>query len=917
MSAASHTFSISSINVNGLNNVRKRRLVFNFLRKKKNSIFLLQETHCRPGNGRLWKSQWASTMFLSEQSGSVGGVAILFSSDLNPLITNVTPSAHSRFLIASFSLFEEKYKLVSVYMPTADKEREQISVLEELNATLEGDDGAHLIIGGDFNVALNEELDRTGYAHPSIPNKSFRAHLSSFLEKHDLVDTWRCQHPASKGFTWSRAGQLARLDYIFFPDSFPGHVKAYTPASCSFSDHRLISLTVHPSSFPKGRGFWRLRVSLLNRDDYCREVLETIIKAEEDSEDLLPITRWEYVKLKIRELSIKFSKKIKEESSRLEAELETQLLSLGNKLENSHNLYEEYQGVKRELFQIQLIQARESMIRSRCRWVGEGERPTKYFLNLEKKNFASKVMSGIRTPDGTLLSDPEEILSFEKEYFSNQYAKSRDNAERQDRGEDELFIQPSDRVVSDLDNELLNRELTMDELELALKDMKNGKTPGSDGLPPEFFKRFWGVLGPLLLSCFRQAFELGTLSPDQRRGIIALIPKKGRDKTCIKNWRPISMLNSDYKILAKALAKRLSSVLPVLIHPNQTGFIPTRQIGDNIRNIQALMDFTQETGRSGLMISLDFSAAFDSLDHSFLFKAFESFRLGETFLTWIRVLSSSAVSCVLNSGVSSGWFPFQRGIRQGCPISPFLFALAAEKMADAIRRDPEINGIDLLDTHTKLLQFADDTSLFLRDESSLLNSLQLLEKFRRVSGLGLNIKKSQGIIIGDINLTSEISQSIPWEDHFKVLGIHFDKRDYEGKDARINFDPAIKKMSRVCSSWAYRNLSLKGKTVVLNTLVLPIVYFQCVMLPVPPQSLKAIENVISSFLWNNKRPKIGRPSLEQPTSEGGLGLHNISNRIKAAKITWLKKLALPPTEPWQFYFEFKMDYGELRGLNKH
>lgn len=382
-------------------------------------------------------------MFLSEQSGSVGGVAILFSSDLDPVNTDVTPSSHSRFLITSFSLFGETYKLVSVYMPTADKEKDQIRVLEELNSVLEEDDGSNLIIGGDFKVAINEGLYCTRYAHPSIPNKSFRSLLLSFLEKHDLVDIWRCQHPTSTGFTWSHAGLLARLDYIFFPDSFPGQVRASSPRSCSFSDHRLISLTIHPSSFPKGKRFWRFQVSLLNRDDYCREVLEVIERAEEDSMDLLPTTRWEFVKLKIRELSIKFSKRIREESSRMEAELETQLLSLGNKLEVSQNLYEEYQGVKRELLQIQLIQARESMIRLRCRWVGEGERPTKYFLNLEKKNFTSKVMSSVRDSEGTLLSDPAAVLRFEKAYFTNQYAKNRENEVEQDKGEDELFIRHS------------------------------------------------------------------------------------------------------------------------------------------------------------------------------------------------------------------------------------------------------------------------------------------------------------------------------------------------------------------------------------------------------------------------------------------------------------------------------------------
>lgn len=205
------------------------------------------------------------------------------------------------------------------------------------------------------------------------------------------------------------------------------------------------------------------------------------------------------------------------------------------------------------------------------------------------------------------------------------------------------------------------------------------------------------------------------------------------------------MLNCDYKIVAKALAKRLANVLPKLVHSNQTGFIPGRFIGDNIRNIQALMDFTQGTGRTGLMVSLDFRAALDSVNHRFLIKALESFDLWDRFISWISTLYSQSESCVLNCGQSSGWFPFNRGVRQGCPISPSLFVLSAEKLAEAIRSNTDIHGLDLLGSNTKILQFADDSTLFMKDEESLIQALNLIERFKVVSGLELNLQKTQGV----------------------------------------------------------------------------------------------------------------------------------------------------------------------------
>lgn len=218
----------------------------------------------------------------------------------------------------------------------------------------------------------------------------------------------------------------------------------------------------------------------------------------------------------------------------------------------------------------------------------------------------------------------------------------------------------------------------------------------------------------------------------------------------------------------------------------------------------------------------------------------------------------------MNCGKSSGWFPFKRGIRQSCPISPFLFVMAVEKLADVVRANNNIRGHNLLDTHTKLLQFADDSTIFVEDEESLLKTLNTIESFKSVSGLGLNLTKSQGLLLRDITL----ALSIPWGNQLKVLGINFTTEEYEHKDWHLNFLPVIQKLDRVCSRWRLSNSFLKGRVVVLNSLVLPIIFYQSKMLPVPPRVFREVDSIVTSFIWRGKKAKISKHCLGSPTQSG-------------------------------------------------
>ena len=216
--------------------------------------------------------------------------------------------------------------------------------------------------------------------------------------------------------------------------------------------------------------------------------------------------------------------------------------------------------------------------------------------------------------------------------------------------------------------------------------------------------------------------QTGQLSVTQRRGIIKLIPKKDAEPYFIKNWRPISLLNCDYKIAAKTIANRFKQVLPNLIDNDQTGFLKGRFIGENIRLIDSIIKYTAAKNIPGLLLFLDFEKAFDTVEWSFLHKTPQHYNFGPSAIQWIKLFYHNTESCILNNGWSSDFFKPERGVRQGCPLSPYLFILCVEILAEAMRKDKIIRGITIDGQEIKISQYADDTTLILDGSSVSLHN---------------------------------------------------------------------------------------------------------------------------------------------------------------------------------------------------
>jgi len=388
------------------------------------------------------------------------------------------------------------------------------------------------------------------------------------------------------------------------------------------------------------------------------------------------------------------------------------------------------------------------IIRSRCRWAEEGEKSTKYFCNLEKRTCEKKNIHRILSDDASvIISDPKTILDRISKFYENLY--SQDVVTNQSDKFDD-FLNPLDiPQLSEDDKINLETPITKNEIYKTITSMQLNKTPGYDGLPIEFYVVFWKDICDMLIDSFNFSLQNGILSLSQRNGIITLIPKKDKNPLEIKNYRPISLLTVDYKILAKTLANRLKLCLNNLIDSDQSGFLKGRNIGNNIRLLIDIIQFSESNDVPGAIVLLDIEKAFDCVNHNFLFEVLKRFNFGNKFIDWVRTFYADRKSYVINNGHLSGVIEMNRGIFQGCPISPYLFLLVIQTVSLAVKQNPNIKGIPVGDHIVKISMLADDTTCFLDgSKNSFQHLFDTFDKFASCSGCNLNLNKTEAIWIG-------------------------------------------------------------------------------------------------------------------------------------------------------------------------
>ena len=877
---------IGSCNVAGLTKEKLKLYKTNF---ENFEVMCLQETH---GVEKNCKSRVAKLGFhkgsFSLHSKAIRGSAVLWKESLTQ-IGEAWTDPNGR--IAAVILQKEnglKALVVSVYAPNVDPSPTSqsnyvsflISLEYAITEMLSRSSVDNVFMMGDFNLICDPEVDSLS-AKPKLYKIPVEA-LTEVLRKLDLIDVFRTLYPDEQAFTFSRRGLLLRngerappimnrLDYAFVKSSSLPIIKSCENRDVAMTDHKMVVLEFLSETKKKLLGLWKHN-DLLNRDtQFVKTMKEKLEKFIPEARNECTSCRgaWEAIKGKAREWSRAYSieKMRKERAEKKELWEKLQNTSSKPSLQEKKEFIE----TKVKYDDICKKEAQRLIFRAKVESLQHDEKFSKFFFLKIRQNRNQSNIAKLKIGDA-MKEDPIEINSEIKGFYSNLYKTN--NPEQPDRD----WLGKVQKLSND-ERDGLDRPLAANEFsKIIFKHMKVGKSPGNDGLTVEFYRTFWKELRDPLTEALRESLRLGELSPSQKQSVIRLIPKKGKDLALLKNWRPISLMNVDVKILSKALNLRIEKFLGKLTSNEQAAFVKGRLLQDNTNMIAQAIEYSCKHKRQAQLFSIDFQKAFDSLEHSYLWEVMKSMNFGEGFIAMIKSLYYRAESTVMNGGVTVGYFPLQRAARQGDPISPTLFVLALEPLLSVLRE--QIKGIPTPKGKFKVSAYADDVTVGLGDLDEVEEVIKILTKFGKFSGLQINIEKCE---ILSINGKSTQNKAVKETSFIKITGVIFGDLKNIRNIEKLNFEPAIQAIRNKLNLWKMRVLSLIGKVTVVKAHALSQLQFLASSIDTPMWVIEEVTEIITRFIWNGKG-KIKKEKASKAWKEGGISIPMIGDLCKAASI---------------------------------
>ena len=970
------TLRFLSHNVNGMRGADRRRILFDTLIDEGYDVVALQETHqaadpqaapagnaraqveqgIRMSEGDSWAREgagptraWPGTAFWAPGELGSRGVALLFSEkaveELEPTFLIADPGG--RYISVTCRFDGQPFTVTSVYAPCIAEERCAFfteSLLPRLDPS-----HTHLA-GGDFNCIADPFRDQTlppppplpgGPPQPPPPQRRCVGYVGGLQAIEDalgLVDCWRELHPneAAQGFTHGRRGSMARLDRWLASPSVHAWVGDAAVVHGLPGDHMGVALTlVARKSAARGPGMWRLPPWVCSDLDF-RSFMEAHIPGFWQDHPAVEGThrqRWEHFKVWVRDLSQSFTiaraRQVKAASRALLLAVEAAYTAVCS-APHCPLWFAAWQHAKAALTALRETQAKEAAAKAGFLLEHLGERPTAWFHRLHKQRQASTTITHI-TPQGEAVPIPlaapggkAAAAAAFTSYFSaaapgGMFAERPVVLESQDRLLDALDSQLSEEQQTSCDS-----DMSQDELLAALLGTETNKSPGSDGLPYEFYRAFWHMVKQPLLHCFQEAFaspEANPLPPSQRVGVITLLFKgKGLPRDQPASYRPITLLNTDYKIMARALACRWGPAADAVVDQTQTAFIPNRWIGDNVLAHLEEVDFCHLCKVQGVVLFIDSAKAYDRLDVTWLLRCLERLGFGPNARRWVSLLHSGRQACVRFNGWRTAPFPISSGVAQGSPLSPLLYVLAAQPLAAYLRSlagRGHLRGIPLPDgTRAPLThQHADDLTVHVATLADAQVVMQgPIRLFCEASGAEVHAGKARGLHLGvpapfvGVDEGTGIRFVGPGEP-IRHLGVLLGS-DVEACRSAL-YDGLAVRLERRVASWATASLSPFGRAYVARQCMASIFTYHATFVPPPLRFLNRAADLFATFVQRGVRADPGRRSgnlypnravSALPWEQGGMRFPDAHGIVIALQASVISRLLRPQQAAWKLMF---------------
>jgi ribonuclease HI/exonuclease III len=938
---------IATLNMNGLhvtaensNSFEKWSEINATMKKERIGILALQETHLDQDLiseiQRIFHKRLQIHNSESENSPrATAGVAFVINKDL----LNIQ-SLETRTLIPGRALYlkikwneHEATKIINIYAPNRRTDHNGFwHAIETQRNRLRLPKPDFML--GDFNLT-EDPIDRA----PAKPDDTSAIDsLRELKQKLETIDLWRHDFPNTREYTYrathNGSQTKSRLDRIYVAKKITKHTFDWSIGPSTVpTDHWMVSVRFAPKDATHiGSGRWSWPLSALN-DKKLLNMIERKGKALENKlENISQINReeenaqtlWSRFKNDITNqakfISCIAHHKRNSEINKINNDRES-IIQSENFEENPKLQWEEALLANR-LSHLKRVDSARQRAKLSTKITLQGEILGSTWAKIHKTKTPRSVITRLQSRDTNtrhLESNSKRMAELAKHY--HEQLQSEDihhfNNESEKREAERKILQqiPDSQKLRPLEADELQEGIKQKDVEEALGRAKNGSAPGLDGCPSELWKTL------------RKRYEIATKTQKQSFNIMKTLtivfqdiqthgidPRtnfaegwmcpiyKKKDRSDIGNYRPITLLNTDYKLLTKTLAIQLAKKIDPLIHKDQAGFIPGRSIFDHIRLTKVMTKYAEMTKENGAVIALDQEKAYDKITHQYLWNTLDAFNLPPLFRNTIKSLYENAKTVVVINGKTSDPYRVTRGVRQGDPLSCFLFDLAIEPMACMIRNNPALTGFDIPNATSPLIinLFADDTVVYLRERDSFEELQNTLDAWCKSSGAKFNKEKTEILPIGTEEYRTRVTNertlsrdqppinpniriSKPGE-AIRSLGAWI---GYDTDDAKP-WEPILDKIKSELNRWKAAHPTRQGKRTLAQTIIGGRTQFLTRAQGMPAHVLETLTKEIDHLIWGDDTPRIAKDTLRDPQIEGGLQILDLKARNEAIEIMWLK-----------------------------
>jgi exonuclease III len=838
-----------------------------------------------------------------------GGVAILVRSSLAEQLTATeTVEARSddgRLVQLPLEWGGHSFNLVCAYLPSGSAAGQRNFIQHQLAPLARN--GKHNIICADFNFVMQPQLDCTNPDARSADSVTANQLASAYP---GLVDVFRQLHPALRSYTYFyRTRNIAgasRLDRIMASAAISENITSCRVENGAPSDHRMVICRLAPSTSAAvqqqpGKGLRRCKLYFMDHGDLRQRFTDWI----DENATTMPsnptaiIDWWPLFKSAMVTTIYRLNKEsIRRHHAATEQLTQANIAAAqafaaveraATRGQQVHDLAQNAVSARTAAAHAAVEASVSTERRTRHTWLRMGEQPNPVMTKLLRPPATSRRIHALKCGNGATTSDPVKLAQEMITFWSGISNTATTNSEARATVLQALRA-AGRRCPPGVAPEMGSPVVTREEVAKALKAAPAGRAPGADGIPADLYKRFDNKFAPILASVFSAAAQQQRLPKGFLDGVICCLHKTG-DPTVTANYRPITLLDTDYRTLARVLATRLSKAFSQTISPEQTAFLPLRRIADNIALLQLAPHILRGSNESGVVAFLDFHKAYDTVNREFMLECLEALGVGDGFLEWVRLLHDGTRSAALVNGHLSQFIEFTAGVRQGCPLAPLLYLAIAQALLAWL--SSQGFGIDI--HKLKASQYADDYSQFLRNLAEIPAFINAMEQFGKASGQRLNITKSETIIIGATDTTAGAEQpqsSLRMVESAKTLGVHFNNN--KGPTPVQSLAPSLDKANACMNRIAGMSLSTFGRAAAVSGYALSKALYKLEFEGIPSDGSleKIISNAtalvdrgISPAAYSNnphaRLPGVSNAILSLPIKCGGFGMLPMLQHVRA------------------------------------